>query len=391
MAKVQSLLRVSRLPFALLLIAFVLASTSLLTTPALAAAPSVSFAGAVNVSNTKERARWPSVFMDGAGKAHITWLQQADVNKTGRIMYTNNVGGSFLKAVEVARGEGSIDHTTAIAITGGRVHIIASTQGNKVSHIMFGLNGAQPTGISRAQLSGKGKATSTAATVDTAGRLHAAWTSNEGGQYQIYHRIWANGAWEQRSRIVKRDSKMQKYPNLVATNDGSVYTAFRNGDPAKGKSQGTFTFLRWDGSGWKSIGGSKLGSNNDAITLGSDGTNLYGAVENSDSHKVSYSRFVGGKWSGKSDVPGQRKYNNQPTVFGSSATGRGYAVWSRGGSSGKREEVVLAEVTPDGKGSDAVRLGKGSIEGARGASGGGKIGVVYHDKTSSDIWFVGSR
>jgi hypothetical protein len=364
-----------------------LVAIATVSTQVMAAAPSVRFSTPVNVSNTGERSRWPSVAFDNAGKAHITWLQQADVGETGRIMYTNNVGGAFLSPVQIDRGEGSVDHSTSIVVENNRVHVFASTADFRVSHILLTLNGAQPSVSSRTQL-GDRKSTATAAAVDTTGRVHAAWISNEEGEYQVYHRIWANGDWQSGARRVKPEGRMQKYPNLAATSDGRIHLGFRSGNPGDSKSQGTFSYLEWNGSSWQDASDPPAGANNDTVALGSEGTNLYAIWENSDSHKLSYARRVNGSWSDSSDVPGQDTYNNQPTFFGSATTGRAYAVWSRGGASGDREEIVVGEVAPNGGWSDVVRLRTGEPEGARGASGGGNLGVVWHDKPSGDIWFA---
>jgi hypothetical protein len=233
-----------------------------------------------------------------------------------------------------------------------------------------------------------GKATSSALTVDSAGVVHGVYISNSPGQYRVFHRRWLNGGWEPTTRIIKNSGGMQKFPSLAATKDGRVHLAFREGDPT-----GSFDYWEWNGTNWVDGPNPAFGSNNDQVSLGSDGTNLYAVAELSGPHVLNYARRINaiGNWTGSSRAPGQDTYNNQPTFFGSAAGGgRGYAVWSRGGTSGEREEIVLGEVTPNGGWSDIVRLREGEPEGARGASCGAQIGIVWHDKPSGDIFFVGS-
>jgi hypothetical protein len=369
MAKRRSFIRAFFGALGIALIALMAANTMVS-----AAAPGIRWSGTDNLSDTGSKSVYPVVAVDGAGKNHIAWLEYTgDESPNSRLMYTNNVGGSYRGAYEVTDDAGkNKDHILAIAIENNRVHLAYTDRNAGVSHTVVNLDNGRPsTGSTTRLSSGSAKGYEQSLTVDTQGRVHAAWIENRSGDYRVYHRVWSNGSWEGSDRLVRSGGDDQTFPSLASTDNGRVHILFKNGS--------RMFYGYYQNGGWES----RSLPSNDSVNqtaLAADGTRVY-AVWSTRDHVVKYNAGVDGDWSGTKTLSLGGQWSDQPSVFFSPANNRVYVVWAARLSSSGNTSVLVREVNQGNVSSDAWKIGDAPGNWPRGAGGSSGIHVVWQDKS----------
>ncbi len=220
MTKFSKFFRLALVPFGLLLIVVFSWNTN-----AFAAQQSVTWTAPVNRSNTGDKSVYASVAYDAQGKTHIIWLEYNPTGESSRLMYTNNIDGSFISPYQVVDNAGkNVEHITALAVETNRVHVFYTNSGKSLRHTVMTLSGSRPSNGATTTLSG-GRGYAPAATVDTSGRVHIVFIDNRTGTYQVYHRIWTDGSWDG-SRLIRATGRTQDSPSIVATSDGRIHVLF---------------------------------------------------------------------------------------------------------------------------------------------------------------------
>ncbi len=343
------------------------------TTMVSAAAPGIRWSNSNNLSNNSSKSVYPVVAIDAAGKTHIAWLDYTgDGSANSRLMYTNNVNGSFRASYEVTDGAGkNKDHILAIAVENNRVHLVYTNRNTGVSHTVVNLDSGRPsTGSTTRLSSGSSKGYEPSLTVDRNGRVHAAWIDNRSGAYQVYHRIWTNGNWDGSDRQVRSSGDAQTFPSLAATDDGNVHILFKNGT--------RMYYGIFQNGGWQS----KSQPSNDETNqqaLAADGSRVY-AVWSTRAHTIRYNEGSNGDWSGAKQLSSGDQWSDQPSIFYSPANSKIYAVWAGRLSSSSNTSVLIREIQRGGISSDVLKIGDAPGNWARGAGGSSGISVVWQDK-----------
>lgn len=341
-----------------------------------AAPPAISLTNPLNISDSPTKAVYADVAVDANGHIHVAWLEYSADNTISRVLYTNNINGSFFPAYEVAGGGGTnAEHILAIAVETNRVHVFYTANDKTMRHRLVKLEAGNPTRDAITTLTpGSSKGYAPTATVDSAGRVHAAWIDNRSGTYQIYHRIWTNGGWEAGDRAIRANGSLQDRPSLAATSDGRVHILYVSGPSPQ--------YAFFDGSNWQQAnapGGGGKSANSAALT--SDGTNLYAVwsiTNNNNVHVVNFNQGVNGNWGTTRAISRDGEFSDNPTAFFNKANGKVYAAWTSGDS----REIALREIDPNGAMSDVVNIGRGPSNWPMGDGGTAGVAIVWQDKSS---------
>lgn len=342
-----------------------------------AAPPSVNWVAASNLSNSASKSVYPAVAYDADNKLHVAWLEyDADEVQTSRLFYTNNVDGSFRAPVMVDANAGKNNsQILAIAVQQSRVHLLYTTEDKSMRHTLLSLNGSVPSGGPSTRMSpagARGYAPNLA--VDSAGRVHAAWIDNRSGQYQVYHRVWADGNWEGGDRAVQETGKYQNFPSLAPTSDGRMHIVYENNNSlAYGAFDGRWQELNRPGPG---------APNQQAMT--SDGTTLYVVWSvSANTHQVFFTKGINGNWSAPKLISDAAGWGDFPSIFYSPNNSNVYAVWAAS-SNGSNNRVAVREINARGDMSDTAIIGGAPSIWPRGAGSRAPMAVVWQDKTGGN-------
>ncbi|HYF65033.1 MAG TPA: hypothetical protein VD886_19565 [Herpetosiphonaceae bacterium] len=346
-----------------------------------AAAPqAVSWGGTQVVSKTPSQTNaFPVVDYDSNGKIHVAWMEYgADPQGSdSRVLYTNNVDGTWLKPFEVSSSGGrGIEPLVDMKVLGGELHFLYYTNSQQVAHRLVTLSGATPA---------KGPVTTFTSTkgvnpelvIDSLGRVHAFYASRTSNTapYQIYHRIRNNNAWSS-STVVRPDGSAQKFPAAAATNDGRVHLAFmgNNSDVVR---YSIFNGATWQGS--TDIASGKMKQ----VHLTSDGATLYVmySAQPGNFHNVYFRQGGNGAWSATVMLSSGSSYDENPFPYYSPAMNTVFTFWSSG-SGTTNTRVVVREYVPNVGFSGVTDLGGVAVQWPKAASYGGSISVVWEDKVT---------
>jgi hypothetical protein len=342
-----------------------------------AAPPSVSWTGASNLSNSGSKSVYPAVAADEQSRLHVAWLEyDADEEQSSRVFYTNNIDGSFRSPVMVdARGGKNNSQIVAIVVHQNRVHLLYTAEDKSMRHTVLTLNGSAPSGGPSTRLSGSGaRGYAPNLAVDSAGRVHAAWIDNRSGQYQAYHRIWANGNWEG-DRAIRATGRYQNFPTLAPTTDGRMHVVFENNN--------SLAYSVFDGSRWQELNRPGPGAPNQQ-SVASDGQTLYVVWSvSADTHQVFFTKGINGNWSAPVLISDPGGWGDFPSIFYNPGNSAVYAVWAAS-SRGSNNTIVVREINARGELSDPVTIGGAPSIWPRGAGSRGPIAVVWQDKTGGD-------
>ena len=342
-----------------------------------AAPPSISWVPASNISNTASKSVYPTVAYDAESKLHAAWLEyDADNVQTSRVFYTNNVDGSFRPAVMIDANAGKNNsQILTIIVQQSQVHLLYTTADKSMRHTILNLSGSVPSGGPSTRLSpagARGYAPSMA--VDSAGRVHAAWIDNRSGQYQVYHRIWANGGWEGSDRAVRATGKYQNLPSLAPTSDGRMHIVYENNN--------ALAHAAFDGR-WQLLNAPGPGAPNQQV-ITSDGTTLYAVWSVSEgTHKVFFARGINGNWSAPVMLSDPAGWGDFPSIFYSPGNSNVYAIWAAS-SNGTNNRIAVREINPRGEISDTAIIGSAPSIWPRGAASRAPMAVIWQDKTGGD-------
>lgn len=337
-----------------------------------AAPPSITLTDPRDISGSPTKAVYADVAVDTDGKVHVAWLEYSADNSSSRVLYTNNVNGSYFSAYEVAGGGGTnAEHIVAIAVESNRVHVFFTSSDKSMRHRIVNLTNGSPTRAEITRLSpGNAKGYAPTATIDSTGRVHAAWIDNRSGTYQIYHRIWSNGSWEGSDRAVRAGGQQDR-PSLAATSDGRVHVLYVSGPSPQ--------YAIFNGSWQQSNAPGGGGKSSNATGLAADGNRVYAvwSITRSDNvHVVNYNQGENGNWGSARVISRDGEFSDNPSIGFSN--GKAYAIWTSGNS----RVPAYREIDPNGDMSDVTNIGRGPSNWpmAHGSSGG--VAFVWQDKSS---------
>jgi hypothetical protein len=345
------------------------------------AAPQLVTWGPTQVRSTTDSLTdtYSAIDYDSAGKIHVSWFEYGTTSGSTRLLYTNNVSGSWMTPYEVSAGVATgAEPLLDMKIETNRVHflyILATT--SQVAHRYLTLTGSSITRSSAVSISGSQKGANPELVIDTAGKVNAFYITraSDTAPYQVYHKVWVAGSWGGLARIPRPDNIIQKFPNAVATSDGKLHLAFlSNGD--------TFRYYIFNGSSWAESTPIYSGKAKQ-IHLSTNGTTIFAlySAQPGDFHNVYFRQGVNGSWTNEMIMSSGSTYDENPFGYYNQTRNTFFAFWMSGGSTADTR-LVVREYTLGGAWSGVVDLGGVKVQYPRAAGGVESVSVVWQDKVS---------
>lgn len=329
----------------------------------------------VALSDVEKKSVYPNVYYDENSKVHIIWVEYgAENSDPSKIYYVHNVSGKFTEPILVATDAGRDSSTmTDLLVVDNQIHIVYVTQNLIARHVILTVDGLVSTTISTTDLSPVGaKAFPKSIVKDANNNVHVAWLDNRTSEYQVYHRIWADGEWQSTTQQVRSNNQYQSDPSLTTTDDGMVHIVFND--------NGSTAYSVYDGETW--INGASPGSGKpNIISIASDGNNLYSvwSVSEEGTHNVYLSRKIGDAWEPRQKINDRNQWGDFPSIFYSPTDKSVYAVWT---SQVNGLRIMNRKIDINGNMSPKTVISAGESTNAFGAGGQNQVSVVWQDKTT---------
>jgi hypothetical protein len=345
------------------------------------AAPQLVTWGATQVvsKSPAQTNAFPTVDYDSNGKIHVAWIEYGSdpLGADSRVLYTNNVNGTWLSPFEVSSSGGrGIEPLVDLKVVGNELHFLYYTVGKQVAHRLVTLNGATPSkGPVTTMTSTKGGNPELA--IDGNGNVHAFYISrsSDSAPYQIYHRIRTAGAWGS-ARIVRPDGTAQKFPAAVATSDGNIHLAFL------GNGGDVVRYSIFGGSTWQAstdIASGKMKQ----LHITTDGGTIYAmySAQPGTYHNVYFTQGGNGLWTTPVMLSSGGSYDENPFPYYDRSLNTLFAFWASGGGT-SNTRVVVREYVPGAGFGEVVSLGGVAVQWPKAAGNLGSVSVTWEDKVT---------
>jgi hypothetical protein len=345
------------------------------------AAPQLVTWGPTQVRSTTDGLTdtYSAIDYDSAGKIHVAWYEYGTTSGSTRLLYTNNVSGSWIAPYEVSAGVATgAEPLLDMKIETNHVHflyILATT--SQVAHRYLTLTGSSITRSGAVSISGTQKGANPELVIDRDGKVNAFYITRatDTDPYQVYHKVWVGGSWGGLARIPRPDNIIQKFPNVVATNDGKLHLAFlSNGD--------TFRYYIFDGNSWAESTVIYSGKAKQ-IHLATNGTTVFAlySAQPGNFHNIYFRQGGYGSWTNEMLLSSGTTYDENPFGYYNQARNTFFAFWMSGGSTADTR-LVVREYSLGGAWSNVVDLGGVKVQYPRAAGSAESVSVVWQDKVS---------
>ncbi|HEY1012523.1 MAG TPA: hypothetical protein VGE07_07440 [Herpetosiphonaceae bacterium] len=334
--------------------------------------------GAVEVRDiTNLSSVYPDVAYDASGHIHIVWIEYGSTNdEPSRVMYTNNVAGTWLRPHTVSSSGGRNNSgIVGLAVENNRVHVVYTTNSLGLAYRQVTLNGATPTNQGVIGLTGgSAKGFNPDLAVDSTGRVHMAYINNKDGTYRIYHRTWFNGTLSS-ERLVRGGDALKKELRIAASSDNKIHLIYVANEGAVTR------YSIFDGTSWSN--GPDVGTGKQKLqSIAASGTTIVAvfSAQPGSTHNVYMKIRTTGGWSGAALLSSGGSFDENPDAFASPYNGKVYAVWNSGSSTA--DYILAREIDPATGSAGPVKnlRGKNPLWPRVAAGPTESISVVWQDK-----------